>query len=222
MLARNPDHRAATERTFLRRSARGLSRLRWIMACAGILMGCADFSSTAQLTLTETPLPTLRGAIEEFVIPTARSDSYGITTGPDGNLWFTESKPFKIGRITLQGTITEFPIATSPLSNAFVTGITAGPDSDLWFTLVNDASTIGRVTPQGLFTEFPLPSPDADPVGIVAGPDKALFGSRKEWPTRLGVSLPAALSQSSPSRRPRASPGLSPVARIRLSGSRSG
>ena len=37
----------------------------------------------------------------------------GITTGPDGNLWFTEFAASKIGRITPTGTITEFPIPTA-------------------------------------------------------------------------------------------------------------
>jgi virginiamycin B lyase len=145
------------------------------MACAGVLVGCADFSSAARLTSTVTPLPTLRGATEEFAIPALGNDSYGITTGPDGNIWFTESKPFKIGRITPQGAITEFPIAVSPFATAFATGIAPGPDGNLWFTAVNVASVIGRVTPLGVFTEFPLPSPDADPIGVVAGPDKALW-----------------------------------------------
>ena len=175
MLAPNPNHSAASQRSPLRRPWRALSRLGGIIACVGVLVGCADSSSSIRLTATATPLPTLRGTIEEFVIPTPRSDSYGITIGPDGNLWFTESKPFKIGRITTQGAITEFPIATAPLANAFVTDIVAGSDGNLWFTAVNGVSKIGRVTPQGVFAEFSLPSPDGDPVGIVAGPDKALW-----------------------------------------------
>ena len=175
MLAWNLDHTASPGRSQLCRPWRALGRLGGIIACVGVLVGCADSSSTARSTATATPLPTLRGAIEEFAIPALHSDSYGITTGPDGNLWFTESKPFKIGRITPQGAISEFPIATSPLANAFVTDIAAGPDGNLWFTAVNGVSKIGRVTPQGVFAEFSLPSPDGDPVGIVAGPDKALW-----------------------------------------------
>ena len=29
--------------------------------------------------------------VTEYAVPTAGSRPYGITTGPDGNLWFTES-----------------------------------------------------------------------------------------------------------------------------------
>jgi streptogramin lyase len=39
-------------------------------------------------------------AITEFPIPTAASDPFGITPGPDGALWFTEEDGNKIGRIT--------------------------------------------------------------------------------------------------------------------------
>src|SRR5215467_11039189 len=47
------------------------------------------------------------GLITEFSIPTAKSIPFGITVGPDGNLWFTESNANRIGRISPAGTITE-------------------------------------------------------------------------------------------------------------------
>jgi virginiamycin B lyase len=47
------------------------------------------------------------GAVAEFRLPPARvgdlnvsSQPWGITAGPDGNLWFTEQVGNKIGRIT--------------------------------------------------------------------------------------------------------------------------
>ena len=36
-------------------------------------------------------------AITEFAIPTADSGPYGITAGPDGNLWFTEASATRSG-----------------------------------------------------------------------------------------------------------------------------
>ncbi len=50
---------------------------------------------------------TTKGKITEFPLPT-RCESplgcepFGITAGPDGNLWFTESSGNKIWRITTQ------------------------------------------------------------------------------------------------------------------------
>ncbi|MHB8178802.1 MAG: hypothetical protein ACYDA5_09160 [Vulcanimicrobiaceae bacterium] len=43
------------------------------------------------------------GTIAEYPIPTASAQPYGITAGPDGNLWFTEYREYrgnKIGKIT--------------------------------------------------------------------------------------------------------------------------
>jgi streptogramin lyase len=55
---------------------------------------------------------------------------YGITPGPDGNLWFTEVNGNQIGKITPSGVITEYKI---PTSNSMPRGIATGPDSNLWF-----------------------------------------------------------------------------------------
>jgi streptogramin lyase len=56
--------------------------------------------------------------------PTAGSNPAGITTGPDGALWFTEFGANQIGRITTAGVITEFPI---PTAGSEPQGITTGP-----------------------------------------------------------------------------------------------
>jgi streptogramin lyase len=57
-----------------------------------------------------------------------------IVTGPDGNLWFTETLNNAIGKITTAGAITEYP--------AEANGLSAGPDGNLWFT---GTDMIGRV-----------------------------------------------------------------------------
>src|SRR5260370_273072 len=86
---------------------------------------------------------TTAGAITEFPIPTANSEAYlGITTGPDGALWFNEIFANQIGRITTDGVITEFKI---PFASASAEGgIAQGPDGALWFTEAS-ASQIGRL-----------------------------------------------------------------------------
>jgi streptogramin lyase len=113
------------------------------------------------------PMSAAAQTYTEFPIPTASSQPYGITAGPDGALWFTEALGNKIGRITTAGTITEFPI--TPGSGP--TGITAGPDGALWFT--ESAGNIGRITTAGLFTEFGGGA--GLPTAITAGPDGALW-----------------------------------------------
>ena len=98
--------------------------------------------------------------ITEFALPAATSRPYGITGGPDGNVWFadigyTTGIP-KIGRITPTGVVTEFsPSLDNPKF------IVTGPDGHLWFTQDdegNNLAGIGRMTSNGELTAFPLPN----------------------------------------------------------------
>src|SRR5213083_803391 len=67
--------------------------------------------------------------VKEFPIPTPKSYTKGITSGPDGALWLTETGANKIGTITTHGAITEYPVPSSGPED-----IAAGPDGNLWFT----------------------------------------------------------------------------------------
>jgi streptogramin lyase len=125
--------------------------------------------------------------ITEFNTPSSYCFPTNITTGPDGNLWFTEQQfsTNKIGRITPAGIATDFqlPAAPSGVSTGPI-GITAGPDGNLWFTstrvntglldghLVN-ATVVGRITTAGVVTEFAAPGMQA--AEITAGPDGNLW-----------------------------------------------
>ena len=90
-----------------------------------------------------------------------------IASGPDGNLWFTENATDEIGRITLSGTITEFPL---PHKSSGPVGITSGADGNLWFA-EHDGNRIGRITPDGTIAEFSLPTFANWPDQITRGPD---------------------------------------------------
>ncbi|HVT06443.1 MAG TPA: hypothetical protein VHO67_03255, partial [Polyangia bacterium] len=101
-----------------------------------------------------------------------------ITSGPDGNLWFTELVN-KVDRITTAGVVTEFSIPTTGASPGV---ITPGPDGNLWFT--EAIGQIGRITPAGVITEFAAPTvaypysphtPNQKGGGITAGPDGRLW-----------------------------------------------
>jgi streptogramin lyase len=131
--------------------------------------------------------PILRAT--EFPLPTSISSPTVITAGPDGNLWFTDWNGDKIGRITPNGTITEFPISslnkprdifTNRPLGAGPLGITAGPNGNLWFTEYG-VDMIGRITPNGTITEFPIPSPSGQPMWITAGPDGNLWFTEHEY-----------------------------------------
>jgi virginiamycin B lyase len=94
------------------------------------------------------------------------SQSYGITAGPDGAVWFADYGNNKIGRITTDGVVTEYSDAA--ISNPLF--ITTGPDGALWWT---GSFQIGRMTTDGhvTMTKFDLGAPR----GIASGPDGALW-----------------------------------------------
>src|SRR6516164_9857604 len=99
-------------------------------------------------------LPTT--GIAEFPLPAAGSVPFGITTGPDGNIWFTEDQANKIGMINpTTHAISEFAIPTAG-SNPLE--ITAGPGSTIWFT-ENAANQIGEINPAtDAISEFSIPT----------------------------------------------------------------
>src|SRR5205807_1069707 len=76
----------------------------------------------------------------------------GIAAGPDGALWFTNSRNSSIGRITTAGTVTNY--TGTGISQP--EGIAAGPDGALWFTNHKNSS-IGRITTAGTVTNYTGP-----------------------------------------------------------------
>ncbi|MEX1246704.1 MAG: hypothetical protein WEF99_18315 [Thermoanaerobaculia bacterium] len=107
----------------------------------------------------------------DFPVRGVPGGPYQIVSGPDGNLWFTWGE-FRIGRMTVDGVVTEFlpPFVPKPIP----IGIAAGADGNLWFT-EGWSNKIGRITTSGVITEFPLPPPARQLGLITAGPDGNLW-----------------------------------------------
>ena len=93
----------------------------------------------------------------------------GITSGPDGALWFTNSGNNSIGSITTAGVVTNY--TGTGIANPL--GITSGPDGALWFTN-STGNSIGSITTSGVVTNYTGPGIDRSR-GITAGPDGALW-----------------------------------------------
>ncbi len=91
------------------------------------------------------------GAATELVsLLPAGSRPQGITSGTDGNLWFTEAGSSKIGKIAPAGTgLVEYalPAGSDP------TSIVQGPDGNFWFT-ENSRDKIGMITLTGTITDI--------------------------------------------------------------------
>ena len=123
------------------------------------------------------------GALKQYRVPTADSQPRDITTGVDGNRWFTESSEFlpaAIGRVTPAGDVTEFGPACS---TCILTDIAQGPGDVLFFT--SNEAFLGRITTAGQFLE-PIPIPSTLAVGgslAVHGTDVWFndFNGRNVW-----------------------------------------
>ena len=139
-------------------------------------------SSIARITPT--------GHVTQFPLDSSYEptvDPFGITAGPDGNVWFTEPSGNLIGRITPSGRVTTFAIPTigDPIS------IITGSDGALWFTEM-DGNRIGRITTYGMVQDVTAPthvsampgnssSSTSLPYGIAAGADGNI------WFTEMGA-----------------------------------
>ncbi len=109
------------------------------------------------------------GALTTFSSPSIDLPQ-GITSGPDGALWFTNSGSNSIGRITTSGAVSNY---SDPSVDAGPTAITTGPDGALWFTN-SGSNSIGRITTSGavtIYTSLSINGPNA----ITSGPDGALW-----------------------------------------------
>ena len=109
----------------------------------------------------------------EFPLP-AGSVPFGIVSGPDGALWFTEQGTGRIGRLTPSFAFTEFPL---PWANSQLFEITVGWGGALWFT--DGSGNIGELSTAGAFARYPIPTrpraASGAPRGIAAGPDFAVW-----------------------------------------------
>jgi streptogramin lyase len=114
--------------------------------CPFVGMSCTPIDKIGAITTG--------GAVTEYQTGiTSPAEPYFITTGPDGNLWFTEHEPgsrARIAKVTISGTgavsITEYSLSSTSGAPA---AITTGPDGSLWFTedgysTNNGASAIGN------------------------------------------------------------------------------
>jgi|SRR5712691_219159 len=150
-----------------------------------MLTACGTGSSTnstgtSNATPTKKSLALSTGKISEFPISTAHGEPLAVTSGPDGNLWFTDFKRSQdqsqadqslIGRITPGGKVKEFLL---PTTNTLPTGITKGPDGNLWFTDL--PGKIGHISPNGKnITEFSILTANNDSFGITSNPDGNLW-----------------------------------------------
>jgi virginiamycin B lyase len=167
---------------------------RWLVAtfCVAATLPAASICGVTASAATATTI----GTVTEYSAGiNVNAFPFGITTGPDGRLWFTEYGAHAVARMSIDGSVTEFvTVGGSP------TQIVTGADGDLWFPEWGSRA-IGRMTVNGTSNHFVDGiSEDAQPYAITSGPDGALWftdftanigrittdGTVAEYPTAAG------------------------------------
>ena len=89
----------------------------------------------------------------------------------DGALWFSEAAGDRIGRMTVDGKVTEFPI---PSHDSQPRAMVTHPDGSIWF-VETSTNALGRVDRDGRITEHKVPTPNASLRGVTVGADGDLW-----------------------------------------------
>ena len=144
------------------------------IACAALAGALSVPAIMAQASTASTI-----GPVTEFssgLSAGAKPDTMAL--GPDGAMWFSEFGADRIGRVSQDGSITEYPTSGAGLTaGAEPSGIVAGPIGDIWFTEYG-TGRLGAIDPATgkLVGEYPVPAgASSNPQGIVVGPDGALW-----------------------------------------------
>jgi len=106
-----------------------------------------------------------------------------IVTGPDGNLWVTETLLDSVAKVTPGGTVTQVPLTP----NSAPSRIVDGPDGDLWATEPG-SNQVAQITTAGVVTHHPVAG---KPTGITVGADSP---NPDLWVTLPGVNKIARLT----------------------------
>jgi streptogramin lyase len=152
------------------RRLRLIRRLRPAVICSLVAAVALSLGAAAARAVT----------IDEFPAP---GGPFGISSGPDGNIWFTQLDLDQVGRMSTAGT----SLGETQVAGSGVGDIIAGPDGNLWFTEL-DSDSVGRVATDG----SPLPGVDlpdlSEPVGLAVGSDGNV------WVTEPGQSRIAPIT----------------------------
>jgi streptogramin lyase len=84
------------------------------------------------------------GSLKVFAMPKGTRPG-GIATGPDRNIWFTDSGGNMVGRMSPSGVLRQFPL---PRRQAEPDAIVAGPGGRMWFTESSRIASIGMTVPE--------------------------------------------------------------------------
>ncbi len=112
---------------------------------------------------------------------------HGMGFGSDGmTIWFTGKATGTVGRLTQDGKVTTYVLATVGSVPIYVR---AGNDGTMWVTeLVGNA--IARITTDGNVIEYPIPTHNSRPIAIVPEPGSNAMWFSEEAGNRVGRITP--------------------------------
>jgi streptogramin lyase len=148
---------------------------------SGCSLAISDGTLTFNVSVTNTLRsgPSMSPTITEY--PTTANLPYGIVTGADGNLWFTEAGTPAISSIKPDGTgYTSHSIS----GQGFIepVGDALGPDGNVWFG-DNCTSLVGKITTSGTIATDDNPPFFAGTITLAAGLDG------NSWFTEFNTNL---------------------------------
>jgi virginiamycin B lyase len=118
------------------------------------------------------------GVITEFVVSETEGMMAGLTAGPDGAMWFTEWNAQQVGRLTLTGEVTHFPVPALQLG-AYPNRIIRHGQA-MWLTAHTES--LHRIASNGTATEVPLSGGWIASDAVTVGPDGALWMTVRDYP----------------------------------------
>jgi streptogramin lyase len=134
------------------------------IAANGNMMWFAEWAAPCVASINKS------GTITEYNTGLSQTQSTGMTTGPNGTVWFGTDNS-GIGSITAKGGIKLYNFADQYNQ---ITGITLGPDGNIWF-IEFDGNNIGKITPSGAVTEYNAKLNNSYSLGIAAGGDERMW-----------------------------------------------
>jgi virginiamycin B lyase len=198
--------------------------------------GCVVSITDAQTTTTQINVETTTTAVTVDVAASTVAVSnggfatYGMATGPDGNMYATVPGSNEIFTLDTQCGNCVFTLIGATAGQPM--GIALGPDNNLWFAEQGTANVIGRATTSGQLTEFPIGGAGDGATAIAAGSDGAMWftengadevgritnsGAYVDY-ALTGGSLAQGIALGSDGRMWIAAPGVPEMAAVDISG----
>lgn len=137
-----------------------------------IVKNTIDFSNVVQADKFSFISKSINGDSSPNIPLTGAAPGFNCT-GPDGNIWVSDSNG-KVWKVTTAGVTTSYSV----IGSSFLAIVITGPDGNIWIEDANyfaSTSNIWKITPEGVITSHPFDGIAFG--GVCVGPDGNLWAS---------------------------------------------